>query len=116
MKNKKALIVIIVLFIILAVCGGTFAYVYFATDLLKSNSQMFSKYGTMLDMELYNFFYDADENILLYKVYPPKTLLETLIENNFNINIKINNINNEEIIKILYDNKEDKIDIFICQY
>ena len=64
MKNKKALIVIIVLFIILAVCGGTFAYVYFATDLLKSNSQMFSKYGTMLDMELYNFFYD--ENIKTY--------------------------------------------------
>lgn len=64
MKNKKALIVIIVLLIILAVCGGAFAYVYFATDLLKSNSQMFSKYGTMLDMELYNFFYD--ENIKTY--------------------------------------------------
>ena len=64
MKNKKALIVIIVLLIILSVCGGAFAYVYFATDLLKSNSQMFSKYGTMLDMELYNFFYD--ENIKTY--------------------------------------------------
>lgn len=58
----------------------------------------------LLDNKLYNFFYDADENILLYKVYPPKTLLETLIENN--INIKINNINNEKIIKILYDNKK----------
>ena len=44
----------------------------------------------LLDNKLYNFFYDADENILLYKVYPPKTLLETLIENN--INIKINNV------------------------
>lgn len=64
MKNKKVLIVIIVLLIILAICGGAFAYVYFATDLLKSNSQMFSKYGTMLDMELYNFFYD--ENIKTY--------------------------------------------------
>lgn len=64
MKNKKVLIVIIVLLIILVVCGGAFAYVYFATDLLKSNSQMFSKYGTMLDMELYNFFYD--ENIKTY--------------------------------------------------
>ena len=58
----------------------------------------------LLDNKLYNFFYDADENILLYKVYPPKTLLETLIENN--INIKVNNINNKEIIKILYDNKK----------
>lgn len=58
----------------------------------------------LLDNKLYSFFYDADENILLYKVYPPKTLLETLIENN--INIKINNVNNEEIIKILYDNKK----------
>lgn len=63
----------------------------------------------LLDNKLYNFFYDADENILLYKVYPPKTLLETLIENNVNINIKINNINNEEIIKILYDN--NKLDL-----
>lgn len=58
----------------------------------------------LVDNKLYSFFYDADENILLYKVYPPKTLLETLIENN--INIKINNVNNEEIIKILYDNKK----------
>lgn len=58
----------------------------------------------LLDNKLYNFFYDADENILLYKVYPPKTLLETLIENN--VNIKVNNINNKEIIKILYDNKK----------
>lgn len=58
----------------------------------------------LLDNKLYNFFYDADENILLYKVYPPKTLLEILIENN--VNIKVNNINNKEIIKILYDNKK----------
>lgn len=63
----------------------------------------------LVDNKLYSFFYDADENILLYKVYPPKTLLETLIENNVNINIKINNINNEEIIKILYDN--NKLDL-----
>lgn len=58
----------------------------------------------LLDNKVYSFFYDANENIHLYKVYPPKTLLETLIENN--INIKINNVNNEEIIKILYDNKK----------
>ena len=58
----------------------------------------------LVDNKLYSFFYDADENILLYKVYPPKTLLETLIENN--VNIKVNNINNKEIIKILYDNKK----------
>lgn len=58
----------------------------------------------LVDNKLYSFFYDADENILLYKVYPPKALLETLIENN--VNIKVNNINNKEIIKILYDNKK----------
>lgn len=58
----------------------------------------------LVDNKLYSFFYDADENILLYKVYPPKTLLEILIENN--VNIKVNNINNKEIIKILYDNKK----------
>lgn len=35
MKNRKVLIVIIVLLIILAVCGGAFAYVYFANRFIK---------------------------------------------------------------------------------
>lgn len=120
MKNKKALIVIIVLLIILAVCGGAFAYVYFATDILKSNSQMFSKYGTMLDMELYNFFYD--ENIKTYYtnksannyentgVLKVKTEGNTAINADVNLTLKgakdIDNNNFEQEITINYSDSE----------
>ena len=120
MKNKKVLIVIIVLLIILAVCGGAFAYVYFATDLLKSNSQMFSKYGTMLDMELYNFFYD--ENIKTYYtnksannyentgVLRVKSGGNTDINTDLNLTIKgatdVDNDNFEQEITINYSDSE----------
>lgn len=120
MKNKKVLIVIIVLLIILAVCGGAFAYVYFATDLLKSNSQMFSKYGTMLDMELYNFFYD--ENIKTYYTnksannYENTGVLRVKSGGNTDINADLNltfkgatdvdNDNFEQEITINYSNSE----------
>ena len=120
MKNKKALIVIIVLLIILAVCGGAFAYVYFATDLLKSNSQMFSKYGTMLDMELYNFFYD--ENIKTYYTNKSANNYEntgvlrvesggnTDINTDLNLTIKgatdVDNDNFEQEITINYSDSE----------
>lgn len=120
MKNKKVLIVIIVLLIILAVCGGALAYVYFATDLLKSNSQMFSKYGTMLDMELYNFFYD--ENIKTYYtnksannyentgVLRVKSGGNTDINTDLNLTIKgatdVDNDNFEQEITINYSDSE----------
>lgn len=120
MKNKKIVIVIIVLLIILAVCGGAFAYVYFATDLLKSNSQMFSKYGTVFDMGLYNFFYD--ENVKTYyknksaNNYENTGVLKVKTEGNTNINADVNltlkgakdidNDNFEQEITINYSNSE----------
>ena len=56
MKSKKSLIII--LLVILLICGGAFAYVYFATDLLKSNAQIFGEYGDTVGYKLIDFFDD----------------------------------------------------------
>ena len=42
--NKKILIPIIVLAVLIIITGGVFAYLYFGTDVLKSNKQAFFKY------------------------------------------------------------------------
>lgn len=44
MKNKKILIMIIVVIAILAIGGGIFAYLFLATDIFKSDKELFSKY------------------------------------------------------------------------
>lgn len=44
MKKKTLLIVIIVLIILLILAGGAFAYIYYGTDLLKSDKELFAKY------------------------------------------------------------------------
>ena len=57
-KSKKLIIILIVLFAILIICSGV-AYAYFATDLLKTDKQLFIKYATqMLDEE--KGFLDSD--------------------------------------------------------
>lgn len=51
-KKNPLLIVIIVLLVILILGGGVFAYIYFATDLLKTDKELFTKYAlTLLDEE-----------------------------------------------------------------
>ena len=42
-KSKKILIIIIILVILIIAIAGV-AYAYFATDIFKSNRQMFFKY------------------------------------------------------------------------
>lgn len=56
MKSKKSLVII--LLVILLICGGAFAYVYFATDLLKSNAQIFGEYGDTVGDKMIDFFAD----------------------------------------------------------
>ena len=43
-KKKTLLIVIIVLLVILVLAGAAFAYIYFGTDLFKTDKELFSKY------------------------------------------------------------------------
>ena len=48
MKKKKTLLAVIIVLIILLIAGGAFAYVYFGTDLLKSEKELFQKYMAQL--------------------------------------------------------------------
>lgn len=57
-KSKKLIIMLMISIIILIICSGV-AYLYFATDLFKTNKQLFIKYVTqMLDEE--KGFLDSD--------------------------------------------------------
>lgn len=44
MKSKKILIIVIILIVILGFGGATFAYLFMATDIFKSNKELFAKY------------------------------------------------------------------------
>ncbi len=48
MKKKGILIAIIVLIVLLVLAGGAFAYIYFATDLLKTDKELFAKYAVQM--------------------------------------------------------------------
>lgn len=47
-KKKTLLIVIIILIVLLVLAGGAFAYIYFGTDLLKTDKELFAKYFTQM--------------------------------------------------------------------
>lgn len=51
MKNKKVLIAIIVVLIILLIASGVLIYIYYGTDLLKSEKELFQKYVLQLEDE-----------------------------------------------------------------
>ena len=46
MKSKKILIIVIIIIAILAIAGTTFGYLYVATDIFRSNKELFAKYMT----------------------------------------------------------------------
>lgn len=89
MKSKKVLVAFIIILVILIICGGAFAYIFYQTDLLKTNAQLFSKYGKEAINDIAEFFYD--ENINAY--YEKK--LSSNSENDGNVNIKVQ-INNDD--------------------
>ena len=58
MKTKTIGKILIILIVVILILGGIFAYLYFGTDLLKSNEQLFFKYlGQLVDSE--NGFIDS---------------------------------------------------------
>lgn len=44
MRKNKSLIIVITIILILALAGGILAYLYIATDIFKSNQELFAKY------------------------------------------------------------------------
>lgn len=91
---KKVKILIIILTMVLVLGGATFATLYFATDLLKSDKEMFYKYISQMDLkEIANSNEDTNYQERLKN------------ENNTskgNISIKIN-AQNEEFINETFD-------------
>ena len=52
MKTKTIGKILIILIVVILMLGGVFAYLYFGTDLLKTNEQLFFKYlGQLVDSE-----------------------------------------------------------------
>ena len=52
MKTKVVGRLITIVILLILICGGVFAYVYFGTDLLKTNEQLFFKYlGQLVDTQ-----------------------------------------------------------------
>ena len=51
MKGKKILSIILVLLILLLIAGGAFAYAYIATDIFKTDKEMFFKYFAQITAE-----------------------------------------------------------------
>ncbi len=51
---NKVLIIILIVIAILAIAGGVFAYLYFATDLFKTGQELFAKYLNENLEEIYN--------------------------------------------------------------
>lgn len=91
---KKVKILIIILTMVLVLGGATFATLYFATDLLKSDKEMFYKYISQMDLkETVN----SNENI----DYQERLRTENNT-NEGNISIKIN-AQNEEFINESFD-------------
>lgn len=51
MKSKKIGIIILVLLMLLIIAGGAFAYAYIATDIFKTDQEMFFKYFSQITAE-----------------------------------------------------------------
>lgn len=86
MKNNKVIKIMIPVLVILAVACGALAYVIFATDLLKTDAQLFEKYGEEIVSELKEFF--NNESMDTY--YEKKTLNNYENKGSIVIQAKIN--------------------------
>ena len=79
-KTKVLLIIIIVLFVILLLAGGAFAY--FATDIFKSDKELFFKYISQISDSEKGFLNDDLNNYLEKKETIPYNN-----QGNFSVNI-----------------------------
>ena len=109
-KNMKKIILIsiIVLIILIFAIVGVFAYLYFGTDTLKSNKQMYLKYFAESKDLIYNQL--KDEDLDNYK----KKLKNTPYENNGKISIiydteASNKTNEMQDSNIVINGKVDKL-------
>ena len=48
MRDKKIGVIIIIIFLIIAIIGGIFAYLFLATDTFKGKKQLFFELGLLV--------------------------------------------------------------------
>lgn len=103
MKKKGLLIAIIIILVLLVLAGGTFAYLYFGTDLLKTDKQLFAKYLMQLGDEEKGLFPKALDDFLVKKE-------TTTYQNNGELSsnyslIDTNDTSMNEVINIMNNSK-----------
>ena len=100
MKSKKVLIIIIVLLLLLLLATGVLAYVYLATDVLKSNSQLFSKYAGNTMNAVSELFIDENSNNIIASYENRKQTNPYEVEGTVNIKANLDDGEQTENIKI----------------
>lgn len=95
-KNKGLLIAIIVLLLIIILLAGVIAYLYFFTDIFKSNKQLFFKYTSQI-VQIEDGFVDNQ----LVQYFQKKR--STSYENNGEITFEVSAPNAEEDLKLAND-------------
>ena len=93
-KNSKLQVVILIILICILIALGTFSYLYFFTDLLKSPSEAFIKYATQIGSNKNGFISDN-----LQEYYNKQN--SSPYEENGNMNFKISIPNLEEELKLV---------------
>ena len=103
-KSNKVLVILIVLIILLLGVGGAGAYAYFATDLLKSDKELFFKYLSQLNDEENPFI---DSNITKFKEKKQDNAFTN--QGSLTVNAQFPSGNDENLEKIL--NKVNELSI-----
>ena len=93
-KNSKLQVVILIILICILIALGTFSYLYFFTDLLKSPSEAFIKYATQISDNKNGFISDN-----LQEYYNKQN--SSSYEENGNMNFKVSIPNLEEELKLV---------------
>lgn len=95
MKTKTIGKILIILIVVILILGGVFAYLYFGTDLLKTNEQLFFKYlGQIVDSE--NGFIDSK-----LTEYSNKKMTGKYEDNGqFSVNIDVTNVDEDMLATV----------------
>ena len=112
MGNKKLIKGLIITLVILLIIGGALAYIYFGTDLLKTDAELFAKYGGRATSALGQFLESGNT-----KTYYQKKQNQNY-ENDTKLNVKLNigndNPQYETILALKGADEHFKTAIYSC--
>ena len=91
MKSKKILILMAVLIILLVVGTVAFAYVYLATDVFKTNSQLYAKYSGETMNTIYGFIFDENMRNSIKSYESKKSTNSYEFDGSLNVDVDIEN-------------------------